>query len=523
MKFIKKMTTIFVSILMLSSVAHTIFANSYYISIENTNPSISIDTNVYNAYLLFESVEGQEDAYVFNPDTCLAIEYKPTGSPTLSGNDLLMWLSDPNRTTQELYDFSVNIYNNFININHPPTPSGSATANNQRADIPLNIAGYYMVSGGGERYDNHSPITALASLSVVNPTAVINPKFDVPSLEKLVYHDAVNSYTNHSDHGIGDSVLYQISTAIPTTTGYASYQYSIRDTLDSGLTFNDDYVLKASTTNGIITISDAYYELVSPSSGSTFQVDVDILGLMNEGIVSSSDTFISEYSATLNEMAIIHPEGTNDNQAILLYSNDPHNLHSLGETPVNITKSYTFEMTLMKTDVDSHVIEGAEFVMTLEEELVLDAQGNPTNALSFIQSKPDVYILAPQDYDAHTTTLLQAGNIKIQGLNAHTKYYLHEIKAPDSYVLNTDPIAIQLLAMYDETSGEILEGYPSMLINEETQSVAPILEVVNYKKADLPNTGANQSMIFIGLGLFFTSVGIGILFIKKRKTKNAQS
>ncbi len=520
MKTVKRIASILVAILITATLSIPTFANGYSISVVNTNPSISIHNNTYNAYLLFEAVQGNPGAFVFNPVTCLAVSYTPAGGTAISGSELLTWLGDDQRTTAELHDFSTSVYNDHIDVTPAPTPTASGTASGQQANINLSIAGYHLVTGGGERNDNHSPITALASLSVTNPTSVVNPKFDVPQLEKEVFHDDLGDYTGYSDHAIGDDVTYRISTTVPATIGYTDYDYIITDTLTEGLSFNNDLSMTAETGSGTIIIDSTYFtvtEAGAPANG--FTLDIDLMALINAGLVSSGDTLVAEFSANLNEGAVVDPDGTNDNNAVLSYSNDPQDLFSVGNTPTSVTQSSTFKIQLIKTNTSAEQLEGAEFVMTLEDQLTTDIDGNPTNALSFIQDPTAEYTLAPSGYVGSTTTTITAGSAAILGLNSNTTYYLHEITPPDGYVLTTTPTSFELLAEYDDTTGELLTGYPTMLVNDSTTPIAPVLDVINYQDRGLPDTGSSSAMVATVCGVTLLLIGFTMVLLMQRGNK----
>ncbi len=523
MEHIKKISAILIAALLMQIVFITAYANNYSITVQNTNTSISINNNTYIAYLLFEAVENTDGAYIFNPSTCLAVSYTPTGGSSLSGTELLNWLSSPDRTTAQLHDFSTNIHNDYIDINPAPTPSASATATGEQATIPLTLAGYYIVTGGGERVDNHSTITALSSLSVVNPTSTINPKFDAPSLKKTVYHENTDIFAGYSDHTIGDDVEYKIETTVPATTGYVDYNYIISDTLDSSLTFNNDLILSAQTAAGTNTIAPDYYTLTvyfAPNNG--FSLDIDILSLLDDGLISTADTLIVSFTAILNENAVVNPNGTNDNNAFLSYSNNPQNLSSTGNTPTITTKSSTFQIHIAKTDSDGHQLNGAEFVMTLDSQLITDAYGNPTNAIDFIKNSDTDYTIAPSEYSGTTTTTLVAGSINILGLNSDTTYYLHEIKSPDGFAKSTVPTYFSIQAEYNENTAELLQGYPNILVNNSTTPVAPSIDLINHTNHILPQTGSNSNFILIISGILFLVIGLFVLAFTLKGTKNAK-
>ncbi len=514
MKSIKKLQLLIALIIAITLFSVPTYANGYSILIQNNNSSISINNTEYSAYMLFESVPDNPGSYIYNPTTCLPVSYTPIGGSAISGTELLSWIADPARTTEELHNFSIYVYNVYINVTPAPTPSGSAAAHGQQATIALTIPGYYIVSGGGERADNHSPITALSSLTVTNPTSVINPKMDVPQVTKQVYHDNDDIFTSYSDHEIGDEIEYKITATVPSTTGYSDYSYIITDTLSEGLSFNHDLTMTVQTSATTINLPSSYYTvnaLSYPENG--FTLDINILEALNDGLIAAGDSMIASFTATLTEDAVINPDGTNDNTVVLEHSNDPQELVSVGNTPVSITQSLTFMVQLSKVNLTGAQLDGAEFVITLDEQLLTDSHGVPTNALNFIDSSTGTYTKAPSGYTGSTTTIITAGSVEISGLNSNTTYYLHEIKPPEGYVSTTAPTKFSLQAEYNNTTGELLPGYPTMLVGESTSPVSPVLEVVNYLGRELPDTGSSGGLIYVVFGFSMLALGVLVMYM----------
>ncbi len=520
MTTIKRITSFMMIILIIAMLAPYGYANGYSISIQNNNSSVSINNTVYNAYMLFEAVENNPGSYVYNPATCLPVSYTPSGGGAISGTDLLNWLSDPGRTTAELHDFSTSTYNSYIDVSPAPTPSGNATASGQQATISLTNPGYFIVTGGGESAENHSPITALASLTVANPTSVVNPKLDAPQVEKQVYHDNIDDFTSYSDHAIGDDIEYEIYATVPATTGYADYNYIITDTLVDGLDFNNDLTMTVNSTSGTITFPPVYYTvapLSMPNNG--FTLTIDIIEAIDAGLIAAGDTLVANFTANLNEGAVVDPDGTNDNSVKLDYSNNPQELVSIGSTPTSITKSSTFRVQLTKVNISGTQLEGAEFVLSLSDQLTTNAYGEITNAISLIRQPANTYTLAPSDYVASITTTITAGSVEILGLNSNTTYYLHEITPPSGYVSTTIPTSFTLQAAYNDVTGDLLPGYPTMLVNDSTTPISPVLDIVNYQGRELPDTGSNSTLILVTVGVTLLIAALIVLFILYRSNK----
>ncbi len=507
MKLIKRLSaSLLVIFLLISVAAMPTFANPYSISIQNTNSAVSIHNTVYNAYLLFEAVENNPGGYIYNPATCLPVSYTPSGGSALSGIDLLNWIANPARTNDELYDFSIKTYNDYIDVSPAPTPSGSGTASGQQATLALTTPGLHLVTGGGERADNHSPITALTSLSDTNPTSVVNPKFDVPQIEKQVFHDDIGDYTSYSDHEIGDDIEYQIYATVPATTGYTDYSYIITDTLVDGLTYNNDLTMAINNTTGTAVLPSSYYTVTPLADG--FTLTIDIMSAIEAGLLETGNTLVASFSAMLNEGAVVDPDGTNDNTVKLDYSNNPQDLISVGTTPTSVTQSSTFKVQLLKSNTAEQQLEGAEFVITLQETLTTDAYGTPTNALEFIENPTGTYTKAPDSYAGSTTSIITAGMVDILGLNANVTYYLHEITPPSGYVLTNIPTSFELQAEYNNITGDLLDGYPTMLVNGSTTPIAPTLDIINYQDRELPDTGSSAAITFFILGFILLTIGI---------------
>lgn len=182
---------------------------------------------------------------------------------------------------------------------------------------------------------------------------------------------------------VGDTVNFKLEGTVPATaSNYNYYYFVLTDTLGEGLTlkpeegsyvnihvFADGEELTRVPAAGVSGEDDDYYKLELGSTGDDFTFKV---GLM-DAIAHKGETITVTYDAVLNEEAVIGEAG-NPNEATITYSKDPNSTKEgtpgipddddevpLGETPKDITKSYTTGIILYKEDGTAKPLTGAEF------------------------------------------------------------------------------------------------------------------------------------------------------------------
>ena len=138
----------------------------------------------------------------------------------------------------------------------PSTNNGSATvaagAETCTINTSPNAAGYYMVYGTAASADpkaNDGEVVAAVALTSTDPTATVNPKAGIPTLDKKIFavtepgaseevDGAVKANGQAAVAKVGSTVSYQIDSITPDLTGYDDYTFIIGDSISAGLTYD---------------------------------------------------------------------------------------------------------------------------------------------------------------------------------------------------------------------------------------------------------------------------------------------
>ena len=110
----------------------------------------------------------------------------------------------------------------------PDATAGGTTSEVTFSALPL---GYYLVD---------SSVGALCSLNTTNPTATIQEKNGVPSVEKKVQEDSTNDWGDSNTADIGQIVNFQTT----ITAQLGAQNYVLHDKMDAGLTFGGIVTVK---------------------------------------------------------------------------------------------------------------------------------------------------------------------------------------------------------------------------------------------------------------------------------------
>ncbi|WP_312942780.1 SpaH/EbpB family LPXTG-anchored major pilin [Oscillibacter sp.] len=502
MKPLRRAFNFLLAVALMLALTIPVFAVDYSIGVQNdaSKTGVSIDGNIYSAYKLFNVVyDTTKTAFSYTVDSsCLSVTYN-----SLSGSNLINWLSTA--SDADVRSFADYVYTNYI-AGKSVVPGGSATASGESAVIPLTSAGYYLVYGTGGSGD--TTVTASVSLTTAKPTATIQPKLSVPSLDKQIQHNESGSWGNVGDNQIGDTVHYRTITSVPDTNNYTTYTYVIHDTMSDGLTFDSSsLVIKINDEGSKELTRNTDYTITSDAHSFTVSFS-DVKSLIAAQKLTTADHFYVYYNATLNKSAKLYTDGSNDNMAYLEYSNNPYD-DGHGETPPVKVYDWTFTMGVNKTDKDSHPLTGAEFI--------LNTDSNSTSKPIALIKNGNSYTIAP-DGTSGTVTTISAGSIVIKGLDDSTIYYLHETKAPDGYNLLPDPVKIQISASYD-ANGALLSNSPTVAVGGGAASSTLSTNVVNLTGNELPSTGGMGTTIFYGVGSTL-AIGAGLILIARKRLKN---
>lgn len=361
---------------------------------------------------------------------------------------------------------------------------GTTTAQNNTASFNNLDLGYYLVD---------SSVGALCGLNTTNPTATIEEKNGVPSVEKKIVQNNTDVESNFAN--IGDTVYFK--TTITAKSG--AENYILHDTMDKAFTFNDDIVVQS---NGV-TIGSSNYTIYYDKNNTektklvgdncTFEIRFtkDYLDTL-----ANDQNIVVTYSAILNGDANI---GRGDHNATHLTYGDNKNKVDV------TTTTYTSQIKVLKYTGDTtHVLAGAKFKLFKQE-----ADGE---ALTFVKKSGNEknYRLTVQGERGVTEIVTtSSGAFTMQGLKPGI-YWLEETAAPKGYNKLVKRIKVEI-----NTNGNLI------IDGKDKENGLPInqVNVENKTGTVLPSTGgAGTTMIYL-VGAVLV-LGSGVVLATKRRVKN---
>ena len=324
--------------------------------------------------------------------------------------------------------------------------------------------GYYLVD---------STVGSLCGLNTTKPDAIIKEKNDIPTIDKKV--DNNGTWDKESNAQIGDKVLYK--TTITVKNG--AENYVLTDTMTEGLTPNNDVVVKIGDT----LVETENYTITYENNGFVLKFKNEYMATLTENTVITVT-----YSATLNEKAAICKTdscGHNDNKTYLEYGDN-------NKTQEDVTKTYTYEFTLIKTNSKKEQLEGAEF------ELYDKATGG--EKILVFKVEDGVYRIAKTNEEKAKAETIKVGKAIILGLDSDKTYYLEEVEHPDGYNKLTSRAEVKVNSKTGTGDG--------VNVVEITK------EVVNLTGAELPSTGGIGTVLFVSIGSLIV-LSFGVLLVTK--------
>ncbi len=332
--------------------------------------------------------------------------------------------------------------------------------------------GYYLITStlGTVAMTETTPDKSAVTITEKNP---------VDTIVKEVKEDSTDKYDEKNDAQVGDTVEFKSEATLnPHTTNV-----KIHDTMDSGLTYNNDVKIYTSYNAETKEFSDEleakYYTVQStPDTGDTFTISFtqEYLDSLN-----GATTLYLKYTAVLNEGAVVK-----DANGVEIKDQNNKTKITYGEKQSVEDQTVT---TTHKVTVDKNA-EGVENLADAVFKLKKDGE-----VVKLIKLDELNYRVAKSDEDDAVDTFITVatGDIVIWGLDTDDDYTLEEIAAPSGYNNLSEDVAITVNA---DNSTKI--------------------DVENKAGTELPSTGGVGTTLFYVFGAILV-LGAVILLVTKRR------
>lgn len=491
MKLIKKIAAIMFAFMMVVSMSCNVKADEgTTATTEKGEITIdkAIDGQTYTIYKLLdlESYDEPNNHYSYRPSTEWKNFFETTEAKnyiTVDENGYANWVKGADQTEFAQKALAYATTNGIGN-------KGTAKASNNTVTFKNLDLGYYLVD---------SSVGALCLLDTTNPTATIQEKNGVPSVEKTIEDGGVLA-TDHKSNSvnIGDIVTFQ--TMIDVKKGAQGYE--LHDTLSTGLKLiskindhtNSPIMAVASGTdesgkafNNNLT-KDSHYTITYDDHSFTVTI-LDSYLKTHETV----DYHIAiSYKAILTNAAVVGGAG-NANETYLKYGVS-------SESTPSTTTTYTFGIPVFKYTETNTALAGAKF------KLYTDAQCKDENVVKVIANGKDYVVGETDDNNNVMTSGTEVFNIN--GLKAGI-YYLKDIEAPKGYNKLANPIKITI--SQNDAKNQVVT------VGDDTNPVDEV-GVENKTGTVLPSTGgAGTTMIYLIGGALV--LGSGVVLVTKRRVK----
>lgn len=321
---------------------------------------------------------------------------------------------------------------------------------------------------------------------------------DTPKTEKEITNSTRNN-RNFTDVSIGDEVDFKLTNTTAGSTSMKLTTYDVKDDMAKGLTLNNNS-FKVYTAdkdgNKIDELNNSEYTLniTQQAAGQNTLFDISL----NESYLAQDDFYsdttvylVVEYSAILNEFAVVGTKGNINEDIELEYGNDS----TVDSVPGNEVKVYTWGASVTKLNEDNEKLAGATFAIYKTEADADKAENELGKGTS--------------DDNGKVTFLNASGKeLKLESGN----YFIREISAPVGYNLYNKVIPISIDVSYSDT--QINETY---VTNSPVDGYASC--TVTDSKLVVPKTGGHVQYFYI-VGATLIVAGASILVLSRKKKAN---
>lgn len=390
-------------------------------------------------------------------------------------------------------------------------------------------------------------IVATALKEYSNETAswgVVTLKMNVPTVDKKITSSDTGTVAengSNADALIGGKVEYELSSVIPTYTGYDINEpprvFRLIDTASKGLTVDENPVKSVKS----VTLKKDGEDDVTLDEGTDYTVNIDDyrgtdskytgghvttidLGKYvnmadgskskNDGKILEGYTVVVKFEAIVNSSAVMAGDG-NPNSVELEYSRTPNNESTTIHGP-KVPRVYTYEFGILKTDMaGAKTLDGAQFAIARVDATTKDKTFLKRDAKTGAWS--ELTTATPVKDGTEATGVFTTGadgKIEMSGLPKGT-YYVEEIKAPTGYTniglpnfeftisadFDADGMTVKNLE-YKQTTGA---DDSRIAFDATTRSQANVKNAKNL--TELPLTGDLGIKVFITVGVLLMAAG----------------
>ncbi len=395
--------------------------------------------------------------------------------------------------------------------------AATITNDNFTATVP---SGYYLIKDKENSIlDNNNKAEAytLYLVAVAGNTITIEPKSDVPTVEKHVKEDSTDAWGKVADAELKQEVEFKLTGTLPTDyANYEYYTYQFEDTF-TGMDFDSTSVKVTIDREDGTDITKAFTVDTSASGKVTITCENLKTNQLTSGLTKDNKIIVT-YKASLKDAAVIGNPG-NPNTVDLVYSNNPNvkadgTKNTTDKTPEDKVVVFTYELDVNKYDANTNdKLTGAEFVLinSAGKYAKLDANKKVTEWVDL--------------YEGVTGCVLTSSAtelIKIIGLDAKDEYKLKEIKAPAGvYQQLTKDITIKIDSTITDAAITAITATvdtPASLDVDSTDYTngKVTVKVPNTKKSNLPTTGGMGTKMFYIGGAVLMAVAAIALVVKKK-------
>lgn len=344
--------------------------------------------------------------------------------------------------------------------------------------------------------------SSLASLPYFDGKKYVSVDQTEHNLAEKVLTSSVSVDKKADKTYVGDNNKTVTYTLTASTAGSIDNQlkkYEIVDTMDEGLTFNENsVVVKYDGTGDALTLGTDYsIEKNHPYTGKNGEATTATFAVVFKSATLASEKFydaenvVVTYTADLNEKAKLNTPITNTDG--LVYGNDSDTNFEPGKTSPNV---FTYGMKVVKVNGNdtTQKLADAEF------QIFTDAEAK--TPLTVKVDDKNVNVVAKTDATGEAIFVLE-GTTTTFKFDAKQTYYAKEIAAPTGYNLNSSVFTVSIDTSKEYTFvGNIADG----------DNVA----VANYP-VTVPKTGGMGTMMFyVGGAALIACAGV-LLFVLKRK------